>query len=63
MTTDHAEEAARNIVVDVAELPDRTSPDGLEGAMLVTASELHAIAKAHVAAAIRAALSSSGEKR
>lgn len=38
-----AETIARDIVVAVSELPDRTSPNEWPEAMLVTASELHLI--------------------
>lgn len=36
------------VVRDVAELPDRTSPDDWPGAMLVTEDELRAILLAHL---------------
>lgn len=44
---DVAEIVAR-IVTDVAELPDRTSPDGWPEAMLVTADELRGIVEQHI---------------
>jgi hypothetical protein len=43
-----------NIIVDVAELPDRTSPDDWPTAMLVTGDELAEIVERHFRAAIAA---------
>lgn len=37
-----------SIIQDVAELPDRTSPENFPDAMLVTADELRAILRAHL---------------
>src|SRR6267154_1918917 len=49
------EEIAGNIVRDVAELPDRTSPGDEPETMLVTSNELEAIIKAELASTIQSA--------
>lgn len=52
MTDQTAQEIAGQIVREVAELRDRTSPDDWPEAMLVTAAELHDIALSALAAAV-----------
>lgn len=49
-----AADVAERVVLDVSELPDRTSPADWPDAMLVTADELHAIVAEHATAAIAA---------
>ncbi len=48
---DVVEVLAQTIVRDVAELPDRTSPDDWPEAMLVTSEELHSIVRSALASA------------
>lgn len=42
------EQIITGVLQDVAELPDRTSPDDAPDMMLVTAEELRAILEAHL---------------
>ena len=51
-----ASELANEISRDVAELPDRTSPDDWPEAMLVTGEELHSLIIERFTAALDAAL-------
>lgn len=54
MTQEEAEKIAQGIVREVAELPDRTSPEDWPDALLVTADELVAILTSYLLSADQA---------
>lgn len=42
------EETIKNIIIDICELPDRTSPETQSNMLLVTQEELEDILRAHL---------------